>query len=102
MKGLGECQQLKGITHFHFILRIGVEGQRKNMEKNNVSKEKKKKRKFIMGERERGNVGKERVAAGKQNGLLENKKRAWTGCSCALEEKNEWLKFFFSFLKADT
>lgn len=55
-----------------------------------------------MGERERGNVGKERVAAGKQNGLLENKKRAWTGCSCALEEKNEWFKFFFSFLKADT
>ena len=39
MKGLGECQQLKGITHFHFILRIGVEGQRKNMEKNNVSKD---------------------------------------------------------------
>ena len=38
-KGLGECQQLKGITHFHFILRIGVEGQRKNMEKNNVSKD---------------------------------------------------------------
>ena len=49
MKGLGECQQLKGITHFHFILRIGVEGQRKNMEKNNVSKDrrayKKKKKK---------------------------------------------------------
>ena len=38
-KGLGECQQLKGIMHFHFILRIGVEGQRKNMEKNNVSKD---------------------------------------------------------------
>ena len=38
-KGLGECQRLKGITHFHFILRIGVEGQRKNMEKNNVSKD---------------------------------------------------------------